>query len=514
MGNNQELNSRTEGENRFAALQTNVEAIRVIAGAVKGTLGPKGLDTMLVDQIGDVVITNDGVTILNLMEVNHPAAKMLINIARAQQEEVGDGTTTATIMAGEMVSKGYNMILQGVPVARIIEGIKKAIEEALEDLQEKSTYIEGLDDPVLKNIALVAGRGYEDIAKLVVRGAQIVGREKLQDPSFKLVQSIKAIEGAKNEVFLGVLINKERVNKQMPKEIEKAKILIIDDALEPETIEDEALSTENGFAKYLELREEFQKNVQKIAELGINVVLVDRGVDDLAEEILTDAGILVVQRVAHKELRSASEHTGAKMIKRTGLKKSLDEIKKCIGKAEKVCEDEKLENIRIINGHDKPVATIIVSASTAEVAGERERIAKDAASSVQAAVKGGFVPGGGTVELSIAGRLQELEKNIKGMNTFGIKCVISALEKPFMQIVSNAGFNPLEKIGDITQAQFEKNSFSLGVDCDNGQIINMVEKGIIDPTLVKIHALKAAGEISEAILRINTIIRKREKEIS
>jgi len=505
------ITKNSEVDTKYSALETNVNAVRAIAGAVQGTIGPKGLDTMLVDQFGDVVITNDGVTILNLMEVNHPAARMLINIAKAQQEEIGDGTTTATLMAGEMVAEGYNQVVQGVPVARVIEGLRKGVKLAGSSIQEKSQKLQGLDDPLLHNIALIAGREHEDIAQLVVKAAQVIGEEKLTDPAFKFSETIKAVEGAENEVFLGVLVNKERMNKQMPRKLSGGiKLLIIDDALEPEEMDDEALATESGFARYLELREEFKKNLLKLVNLGVNVVLVDRGVDDLAEEIFTDVGVMVVQRVANKELRNVAEHTGARMIKRTGLKKTAEEIANYLGYAQEVYENEKLEHIRIVGGQANPTATILVSASTAEVVGERERIAKDAASSVQAAIKGGIVPGGGSIELAVSREVEELKKDLKGMGAFGINCVTAALQRPFMQIVANAGFNPLEKLGDVTQAQVEQQSFSLGVDCDSGEVTDMLKLGVVDPTLVKIHALKAAGEVAEAILRIDTIIRKKE----
>ncbi|SMB90879.1 Chaperonin GroEL (HSP60 family) [Desulfonispora thiosulfatigenes DSM 11270] len=503
--NNSDLDSR------FTALETNIEAIRAVASAVKGTIGPKGLDTMLVDQMGDIVITNDGVTILNLMEVNHPAARMLINIARVQQEEIGDGTTTATLMAGEMLSEGLKQVTQGVPIARVIEGLRIGLAQAIEEFEARTQEIDQDNYSLLTKIALVAGREYEDIANLVVKSAQIMGSEKLLEPSFKLSDSIKAIEGANNEVFVGTLINKERMNKQSPKEVLNAKILIIDDALEPEAIDDAALATEKGFTRFMELREEFKQSIEKIVESGANVVLVDRGVNDLAEEILIDNGIMVVERVANKELQKISKHTKAKMIKRTGLNKQVEAIKNYIGSAEKVYEDEKLENIRILNGIGEPIATVIVSASTSEVVGERERIAKDAASSVQATFKKGFVPGGGSIDLYIARKLESLQKDIKGMTSFGVKCVASALEKPFMQIATNAGYNPLEKIGNVTQAQVEQNNFALGIDCDTGDVKDMLVEGIIDPTLVKIHALKAAGEVAEAILRIDTIIRKKQE---
>ena len=506
----QQATKGSDVEERLAALITNSNAVRAIAAAVEGTLGPKGLDTMLVDKFGEVVITNDGVTILTTMEANHPAAKMLINIAKAQQTEIGDGTTTATVMAGALVGEGVDQIVKGVPVTRIIEGIRVGVTRALELIKEKATPVTGVDDPMLKQIALIAGREHADIADLVVEAARMTGIDKLQEPSFKLSDTITSEEGAENQVFMGVIINKQRISKHMPKEVKNAKILVIDDALEPEEIEDEALATEAGFARYQELQEQFNHNLGKIVEMGVKVVLVDRGVDNYAEEVLTDAGILVVQRVSNKELLKAAEHTGARPIKRTGLRKETGELTKYLGRAKTVYEDEKLEHIRLLSGKGKPMATVLVGAATEEVVGERERIAKDAAASVQAAVKGGIVPGGGAIELALAREVEKVKENVRGMSAYGIDCVVEALKRPFSQIVANAGFNPLEKIGDVVAAQIKEGRESLALDCDSGDVADMFALGVVDPTMVKIHALKAAGEIAEAILRIDTIIKKKE----
>ncbi|HWJ03298.1 MAG TPA: TCP-1/cpn60 chaperonin family protein, partial [Verrucomicrobiae bacterium] len=250
--------STQDTDERYSALLTNASAVRAIASAVEGTIGPKGLDTMLVDKFGDVVITNDGVTILNLMEVNHPAAKMLINMAKAQQSEIGDGTTTATILAGALVSEGANQVVKGVPVARVIEGLKVGVRHALGALQVQARPIEDLANQALYQIAMVAGRENRDIAELVVEAAQMVGAAKLKEKGFKLADTIMAEEGATNEVFQGVIINKEPMNRHMPKELKDVRILVVDDALEPEEVEDEALGTEAGFNRYLKLQEEFR----------------------------------------------------------------------------------------------------------------------------------------------------------------------------------------------------------------------------------------------------------------
>lgn len=505
-----QMNNGAEVDERLAALVTNANAIRAIASAVEGTIGPKGLDTMLVDRFGEVVITNDGVTILNMMDVNHPAAKMLINIAKAQQEEIGDGTTTATIMAGSLVSEGVAQVIRGVPVARVIEGVRLGVKRAAKVMQEKARPVSGVEDPILKQVAFISGREHEDIADLVVEAARLIGTEKLKDPSFKLSDTIMAEEGAENEVFMGLILDKERMNQQMPRELMGVKVLVIDDALEPEELEEEALGTEAGFAKYLEYQNEFKTNIRKIVELGVNLVVVDRGVADAAEEMLTDAGVMVIQRVSAKDLRKIAEHTGARPLKRTGLKKDPDEIAKYLGTAERVYEDERLEQIRILGGRGKPMATVLVGAATEEVVGERERIAKDAASSVQAAVRGGVVPGGGALELAVAREVEKTRDTVKGMAAYGLDCVVAALKRPLAQIVENAGFNPLEKVEDASAAQAREGKDSLAIDCDTGEVADMWELGVADPAPVKLHALKAAGEIAEAILRIDTIIKKKD----
>ena len=247
-------------DEHLAALLANASAVRFITAAVEGTIGPKGLDTMLVDRFGEVIITNDGVTILDKMDVNHPAAKMLINTAKAQQSEVGDGTTTATLMAGGLVAEGVNQVMRGVPVAKVIEGVKFGIAQALEHVKAHSRTIANLEDPVLKNIAMIAGREHQDIADLVIEATRLIGTDKLHENNFKLADIITAQEGATNEVFSGVLVEKERMNKEMPERIEAAKVLLIDDALEPEEIGGEALGTDSGFKKFSELKIEFKEN--------------------------------------------------------------------------------------------------------------------------------------------------------------------------------------------------------------------------------------------------------------
>lgn len=310
---------------------------------------------------------------------------------------------------------------------------------------------------------------------------------------------------------MGIIVDREKLNKQMPKELTDVNVLLIDDSLEPEEIAPEALRTEAGFSRYEELNEEFKENIKKLIDLKVNLILVDKGVSEVAEEILTDAGIIVLERVSQNDLEKISEHTGAKIIKRMSLKRPSEEIEKYIGNAERVYEDEKLEQIRIVGGKGNPMATILVGAATEEIVGERERIAKDAASSLQAAIRCGMVPGGGSIEVAIARELEKEKDKLKGMVSYGIDCVITALKRPLAQIVFNSGFNPLEKVEEVIYTQSEKNSYSIGVNCENGELVDMFEANVIDPALVKLHAIKAAGEVAEAILRIDTIIKKKDE---
>lgn len=507
--NIKQVTDSKEVDQRLAALMTNASAVQAVASAVEGTLGPKGLDTMLVDRFGTVTVTNDGVTILEEMEATHPAAKMLINTARAQEKEVGDGTTTATIWAGALVGEGLNQVQRGVPVARVLEGMQAGVRQALACFEQRARRVKDCDDPLLHRVAMVSGRGNEEIAGLVVQAAGLVGPGKLAEPHFKLRDAVFAAAGVDSTVFEGVLVSRGRWHKQMPVSVEDPRVLVIDDALAPEEMEDGALATEAGFNRYLALEAEFHNNILKIVEMGVNLVLVDRKIDDAAGEMLADAGVVALARVSAREWQRAAEHTGAWPVKRTTLKKSPAEMARYLGRARRAFEDEKREQLRIEGGAGKPCATVLVGAATEEVLGERERIAKDAASAVQAALNGGVLPGGGAVELAVGRDLDLVKSGLRGMTAYGVECVAAALKRTFTQIVANAGFNPLEKLGDVMSAQLAEGSDSLGVDCDSGAVADLWERGVVDPLLVKTNALRAAGELAQAILRIDTIIKKR-----
>lgn len=499
--------SNHEGEERYATLLNNAGAIRAICAAVEGTLGPKGLDTMLVGAQGEVLITNDGVTILEKMDVTHPAARLMVQVARSQQAIVGDGTTTATVLAGALVSEGVAQVIKGVPVAKVVRGMEQGIQLAMESLQSRSRNIAEFTDPILFQIAYTAGREHRDIANLVLAAAKLTNMEKLKDESFRFSDTVTAVEKAKSEVWQGILLHKRPMQPLLQRETSYKHVLVLQDALEPEAIDEEALATESGFRASLELRGQFKAQLERIKELKVGLISVERAVDAEAEQFCIDHGILLVQRLTKAEIVQLCEFTGAKPIRRSGLKKTSNELASVLGAANNINYDDKIERIRLSEGAGKPLVTLIVGASTREIAGERSRIAMDAAAALQAALIGGYLPGGGAAEIAAAHELDRYRESIQGMEGFGISAVSQALRKPLAQIVLNAGYNPLEKVEEIKAAQLSLQTDSLGIDCDTGKLIDCLEAGIVDPTRVKLHALQAAGEVAGALLRIHTVIK-------
>ncbi len=499
-----------EVSQRLAALISNVGAIKAVGEAIEGTLGPKGLDCMLIDESGSVIITNDGVTILKSMDINHPAARILISAAEQQEESVGDGTTTATVIAGAMISAGVEQIVKGVPVTKVIEGIRIGIQRTLELLTTQAITVNDLKSPILERIAYIAGRENLQIAKLVIEAARILAEEKLKEPGFQLAAQVSALDGVESAIIRGTVINREPLNIMMPRKFGSAKILIIDDSLEPIPVDSESLGTEAGFNQKLCNEQVLKDSICKLSKLGVAAVFTDRAISDTAEEQLTDLGILGVQGVARREWMRLAEMTGARPIKRGSLLKSALELEQATGEVACIEVDERLKHIKILGKNDVKYVTILIGAQTKEVVEERERIARDAASAVQAAWRGGVVAGGGSVELGIAYQLSQLQ--LKGMTSYGYECVIEALKRPIALICANAGFNPLEKVAEAMTSLTERGLYSIGVNCDTGNIEDLTESGIWDPYYVKYFAIKSAGEVAEAILRINTVIKMKELE--
>ncbi|NMO94854.1 TCP-1/cpn60 chaperonin family protein [Paenibacillus lemnae] len=503
--------SHGDGDERHSTLINNSTAVRAVTSAVEGTLGPKGLDVMLVGPRGEVVITNDGVTILDKMDVTHPAARLLIQVARAQQQKIGDGTTTATVLAGALVQEGVDRIVKGVPASKVVEGMRQGIDMALELLSKRSRSIDGLHDPLLERTAYVAGRERRDVVNLVMEAASRSGLQRLRDPSYHLADSIIALEKADNEVFEGILLRQKPLFAKEQLQYEDAKVLVLMDGLEPDDLDEEAISTEAGFSRYMDIRQVFASDLTRLAEIGVKVILLEKGAHPDAEQFCLDHGILVVPRVSRADLRRVCDMTGAVPVRRAALHKDRDVLASVLGHTPKASYDDTLERVRIAAGDQGvKVVTVIVGASTSEVVGEAARIAGDAASALQAAAAGGVLPGGGTSELAVSYELERYREAQKGMEAFGIEAVSAALRRPMSQILLNAGYNPLEKMEEVRAAQIVTGSDSMGIDCDTGIVVDYEERGIMDPAPVKLHGLRAAGEVAAAVLRIHHVIKMRD----
>ncbi len=505
-----------------SVLSSNLNIIKSIADAVKGTFGPQGLDVMLIDQFGEYTVTNDGVKILSLIETNHPAAKMLIEAAKTQEAEVGDGTTTVTILTEAILSEAVKQVEKGVPITKLIEGIKLGLAKILKILENETYKIDNLEDAKLHNIALIAGREEIDLVNLVLQASAEIGLEKLKDPNFKFAKTIIAKPQAKSELIKGVIINKNKTNAGMPSQVREAKVLIFDDNLAPEDLPQEAIGTEQGFAQFKNLQQSFLTGLKRAIDLGVKLVLIDGNLHPYAEEMFVGAGIIAVQRVRSSELHRAAEFTKSQIASRRTLNLSPQELQKYLGFVELAEEDSHLGFIRL-EGKNKytsseplnieGMSTLIIGASTEAVANEKERIATDIASSIQAALRGGVIAGGGIAELGLISALEELKKE-KNQNLslayYGIDCLISALKKPLSQICLNAGLNPLEKVTEVLAAQNRQSNKNLGLNFNTGEIVCMLELGILDPTLVKISALKTACEVVIQILKVSIIIKSRQ----
>ncbi len=494
-----------------AALNNNASAVLAVSRAVEGTLGPKGLDTMMVDRLGEVVVTNSGVAILEKMEISHPAARMVLDAAKAQYIQVGDGTTTATVMAAAILKEGVSQIVKGVPVSRLLEGIEKAANLGNQILEEKCKIpVTDLGDPLLFQVAVTAGRGDQKIAQMICQAALQLGKDKLLSPSFKFPDVILSRAGAGDQLIEGVVLSKGRVSSLMPLKISPGTILLLEDSLAPEEVENESLHTETGFKKSLELKQRFLENLQKILSLGVNVIFTTGGIDPEAEEILVHSRIFAVRRITSRDFKEISNHTMAKSLKRSGLNRPIESLLPFLGKAKTVLEMEETGLVVVSGGAGKPSATLLVGANTEQVTGEKERKARDAASSVQTGFQYGVVPGGGASELCCVRFLESRRAEFNGMSSYGLDCVIQGLKQPFFQMTANAGFNPLEKTEEIIRLQSKHNLNSLSLDFETGESVDMLEKKVVDPLKVKIFALKTASEVAQAILRINRVVKMRD----
>ena len=512
------------------AQRNNIMAAKIIAELVKTTLGPKGMDKMLVSSFGDVTITNDGATILKEIDVQHPAAKMLVEVAKAQDNEVGDGTTTAAVLAGELLAKAEELLDQNIHPTIIIEGFKKASEKAREVLEKMAMPVSINDEKRLMDVAITSmgskgiAAAKEHFAKLAVEAVKQVAEEK--DGKIKAdIDLIKILKKhgkslEETELVKGMVIDKEVAHPQMPKIVHNAKIALLNAKLEIEKTEfDAKINIESPEQMKLFLDEEermLREMVDKIAEAGANVVFCEKGIDDVALHFLAKRGILAVKNVSSSDMEKLARATGGKIV--ASVKDLTPDV---LGEA-KLVEEVKIGEDKLVYVREckNPKAvTIVVRGGTEHVVDEAERSLHDALCVVRNAIEDGkIVPGGGAPEAEVAKQLRDYAIKVGGREQLAIEAFADAVESIPLTLAENAGLDPVDIMVALRAAHENASSPSYGVDVFTGKIRDMLELNVVEPLRVKLQVIKSATEAANMILKIDDVIaakgieKEKEKE--
>ena len=502
-----------EGTNRSVgrdAQRNNILAGKVLAETVRTTLGPKGMDKMLVDGLGDIVVTNDGVTILKEMDIEHPAAKMLVEVAKTQEDEVGDGTTTAVIIAGELLKKSESLLDQDIHPTIIAMGYRQAAEKAQEILDDIA--IDSVDEETLIKVAMTAmtGKGTEaarePLAKLIVDAVQKVAEQGAEETENIKNEKKDGAVVEDSTLVEGVIVDKERVHPGMPSEVKDAKIALVNSPLEVKETEVDAeirITDPAQMQAFIEQEEKMVKDmVDKVAESGANVLFAQKGIDDLAQHYLSKAGILAVRRVKKSDIEKLARATGANVV--TNLE---DLTADDLGEAG-IVEERKVSGEEMIFVEECSVAksvTLFVRGSTKHIVDEIVRAIEDAIGVVAATVEDDkVVAGGGAPEIAMAKKLKDYADSISGREQLAVNAFAEALEIVPKTLAENAGLDSIDSLVDLRAAH--ENSAVMGLDVFTGKVADMKEAGVIEPKRVKKQAIQSASEAAEMILRIDDVI--------
>ena len=499
------------------AQYNNIMAARAIADAVRSTLGPRGMDKMLVDSMGDVVITNDGVTILKEIDVEHPAAKMLVEVAKTQDEECGDGTTTAVILTGELLKKSIDLIDANVHPTIITAGYRMAANKAMEVLDSVAVKVEPKDRETLMKIAKTAMMsksisGSKDLMAAVSVDSISSVAEKVNGKwqvDMDNIQVTKKHGGSMDDTQLipGIIVDKEPVHPAMPKRIEKAKIALLDVALEIKKTEIDAkieISDPTQMHAFLDEEERMLKQmVEAIKKVGANVVFCQKGIDDLVQHFLAKEKIYAGRRVKKGDMEKLSKATGATIISKISELDAAD-----LGKADLV-EVRKIqdEEMTFVTGCKNPKAmSILIRGGTDHVIAEIERSLDDAMSVVAVAIEDGrMLTGGGSTAVEVALRLREFSSSVGGREQIAIDAYASALEVIPTALAENAGLDPIDLLIEMRKSH-KAGKKHAGVNVFTGQVEDMLANDVVEPFRVGKQAISSATDAAVMILRIDDVI--------
>ncbi len=507
--------SRSRGKE---AMHGNIAAAKIVAEVVKATLGPRGMDKMLVDTIGDITISNDGHEILKEIDVQHPAAKMMVEVAETQDKEVGDGTTSAVVLAGELLKSAEEMLDKNIHPTTIVSGYRKASEEAIKILEKIAIGVSLEDRETLKKAALTSMRGkvigtsrdhFADIAIDAVK--QVVekkGNKLSADKDDIQIVKKPGKSMLDTQLIKGIIVDKEVVNPGMPKRIQKAKIALLDSALEIEKTEIDAeirIRNPTQMKAFLDEETNMLKGmVDKVVKSGANVVLCQKGIDDMAQHFLAKNGILAARRVKQSDMEKLSKATGGRILS------NLEDIKESDLGAAELVEERKIgdDKLVFVEGCKNPKAvSILIRGGFERLVDEAERSLNDALYVVADLVKQSkIVAGGGSVEEEISKRLRDYAAKIGGREQLAIEAFANSLEIISTTLAENAGLDTIDILVALRSAHEKADGLWKGVNAFKGEVTDMMKEGVVEPLSVKEQAIKSAVEASTMVLRIDDVI--------
>ncbi len=500
------------------AQRANIMAAVIVSEVVKSTLGPRGMDKMLVDSLGDVTVTNDGATVLDEVDVQNPAAKMIVEVAKTQDDEVGDGTTTAVVLAGELLKRAEDMLDDNVHPTIIVSGYKKAADHAVKLLDSLAEQVKLDDKAALKRVAMTAmhskglGAAREHFADIAVEAVQQV-KEKRGDSWYADTDNIQLVkkEGKSlldTQLVRGIIVDKEVVHPGMPKLVKNTKIALLDAALEIEKTEISAEIRINDPAQMKAFLDEearmMKEMVDKVKASGANVVLCQKGIDDTTQHYLAKEGILAVRRIKKSDMEKLARATGGKIVT------NLDDLTASdLGKAELV-EERKIgdDKMVFIEGCKDPKSvSILIRAGIERLVDEAERAMNDALSVVADVVhKPKVVAGGGSIEAALAKRLKDYASKVGGREQLAVEAFAESLEMVPKTLAENAGLDPIDILVELRSAHAKKEGFIMGVDVFKGGVKDMRKQNVIEPVRVKEQAIRSATEAASMILRVDDVV--------
>ena len=512
------LKEGTKRERGEDAQRRNIAAAKAIAGAVRTTLGPKGMDKMLVDSLGDVVITNDGATILSEIDIEHPAAKMVVEVAESQDDECGDGTTSVVVLAGEFLKKAEDLIDQKIHPSVIAKGFRLAALEAQKILDEEHIDITIDDDEKLNEIAKTAMTGKaiegnkDELAEMTVKAVKQIA-DKIDGEYVADIDNIKVEKKAgasvdKSEMINGIILDKERLHDRMPKEVKDAKIALLSSAIEIKETEIDAeieITDPKQLQQFIDEEEEsIKKMIKKIKDVGANVVLCQKGIDDLAQHYLAKEGIFAIRRVKKSDMKKLAKSTGANIVT------NLDDLEEAdLGGAGLVHETHVGDShMTFVEDAEKGKAvSLLLRGGTEHVVDELERAVHDALKVVAVAIEdGAILPGGGATEIELSNKLKDYAGTIKGREQLAVNAFADALTVIPRTLAENAGLDGIDVLMGLNTAHEKDGLLRQGIEINSGEIMDMVDAKVIEPFRVKNQAIQAATEVANMILRIDDVV--------